>query len=209
MERETESGKKEAELPSSIPEIYFDIIARVVPGAIAIAAYNFDSLSKNLNTPTISFALLCSYFLGMLLEIVGDSIWNNTFYKLQPGLRAKTLFWGRLKLFDFDSLKDIWEWLRKLPAAERPVFTKMTAERSMFQTTALLFLFWIFFPPQLVVEKVSHQFHIPARCITLLGFLACFHGMITLHTWLSWNKQVFSRNSHSAPRHGESHHAAR
>jgi len=205
---ETESGKKEAELPSSIPEIYFDIIARVVPGAIAIAAYNFDSLSKNLNTPTISFALLCSYFLGMLLEVIGDSIWNNTFYKWQPAWRGKSLFGGRLKLFDFDSLEQIWEWLRKLPAAERPVFTKMTAERSMFQTTTILFLFWILFPPQFV-EKVSDQFHIPARFITLVGFLACFHGMITLHTWLSWNKKVFSQNSHSSARHGESHHTAR
>ena len=204
MGKENESGKG-AEIPSSIPEIYFDIIARVVPGAIAIAAYSFDSLSKNLNTPTISFALLCSYFLGMLLEIIGDSIWNNTFYKVQPKLRGKALFGGRLKLFDFDSLEHLWEWLRQLPAAERPVFTKMTAERSMFQTTALLFLFWIVFPPQLVVEKVSDQFHIPARCITLLGFLACFHGMITLHTWLSWNKKIYSQNSHSVPRDGKSH----
>jgi hypothetical protein len=186
MEKETEPSEKKAEVPSSIPEIYFDIIARVVPGAIAIAAYKFDSLSTNLNTPTISFALLCSYFIGMVLQIIGEliwKVWNNIRPKL-PTINPK------LKLFKLHPLLKIWKWLRHLPIAERPVFTKMLAERSMFQATALLGLFWIFFPPPIVTENYHHA----AWHITISTFLAAFCGMLVVHEWLSWNKDVYNKN---------------
>jgi hypothetical protein len=192
---ETESGKKEAELPSSIPEIYFDVIARVVPGAIAIAAYKFNSLSSNLNTPTISFALLCSYFIGMLLQVVGELIWkfwNN----LKPKLPAVN---PKLKIIELHPLLEIWDWLRHLPIAERPVFTKMLAERSMFQATALLGLFWIFFPPPIVLDN----YHGSAWHITIPAFLAAFWGMLVVHGWLSWNKDIYSQGGQSRRARGE------
>jgi hypothetical protein len=179
MGKEAESGK-EAEIPSSIPEIYFDIIARVVPGAIAIAAYKFDSLSHNLNTPTISFALLCSYFLGLLFHVLGDTLWLHLFYRWQPALGR------RLRFFAVHPLLDVWAWIRHLPIAERAVYTKMAAERSMFQGVALLGLIWIFFPPPVVTRSYSHA----AWHVTIPLFLACFYGMNVIHQWLSWNMDI-------------------
>jgi hypothetical protein len=92
MSKDSESEGKAGGLPSSVPEIYFDIIGRVIPGSVAIGLYQFDSLTHTLNTPTVSFALVASYFLGMILDIVGSRLWELLFYAAQPALARRISF---------------------------------------------------------------------------------------------------------------------
>jgi hypothetical protein len=189
MPKETEATDKAAEIPSSIPEIYFDIIARVVPGAIGIGLYNFESLAPNLTTPTVSFVLVCSYFLGMLLHVVGDSIWSGIFYRWQPAIGK------RISFFRFHGILSLWEWIRGLLPADRAVFTKMMAERSMFQGASLVALAAVFYPPQLICKN----YHEAAWHITVPSFFVLFYGMIVVHKWVSWNKDIYDVRSASQP----------
>lgn len=180
---ENNDASNSAEIPSSIPEIYFDIIARVIPGVIAIGIYKPAALSNALSTPALALILLCSYFLGLLLHVVGDSIWWIIFYKWQPRM-AKHISWLKV-----DTIAELWEWIRNLPLVHRAVFTKMMAERSMFQATALIALASVFFPPR----AVSKNYDGPAWLITIPAFCALLFGMLVVHRWVSWNKEVLMK----------------
>ena len=70
-------NKPESSTFAVIPQIYFDVIARIIPGAISIGLYEFNYISQSLTT--FGFAILCSYFIGMILHIFSIKIYALIF----------------------------------------------------------------------------------------------------------------------------------
>ena len=185
MPEESDSSEKSAEIPSSVPEIYFDIIARVVPGAIAIGLYSFGPNLHEFNTPTIGFvALICSYFLGMILHIVSDRLWDWGFYSWQPSAAECCSFFHLYK----DA--DLWRWIRlSLGPTDRNVFTKMMAEKAMFRSTSLIAIASAFYPP-IILHSVYPG---SAWHIAIPSFLLLAYSMIMVAKWISCNKKEYDR----------------
>jgi len=64
---------------SAIPEIYYDILARVVPGALILIAYAWKDIDKDFHTSNLTLGLLFSYILGLSLNLVAERFWYYAF----------------------------------------------------------------------------------------------------------------------------------
>jgi len=126
---------------SAIPEIYYDIIARVVPGALILGTYygwqDFD-LSK------LGVGLIFSYMLGLVLDVVEGPFWCPWFW-----------LWSKLwkKAKKCKTNDQLWQGIRRLPLIDRTLYTKMMAEKILFSSLSIGTLVMCLAPP---TECIAH-----------------------------------------------------
>lgn len=111
---------------SSVPEIYFDIIARIIPGALIFGLFGLKKLSEKFGAGSdLIILFIASYLTGIVLGILAGIFWG-------------AVLWIYDRIYEggkFEKLHDdgkLWLWIRKLPANERNRFTKMMAELNLF-----------------------------------------------------------------------------
>jgi len=129
-------------LDETIPEIYFDIIARIIPGALTILIYFGDRVLQDSNFLRIIASLLFSYLIGIILDIVSDIVLNRIIFR--P-------FFILLKIIRIELLSDsiLWIKIRNLRADQILVFNKMMAEKAMLRSIILVNLVIFFYRPSL------------------------------------------------------------
>src|SRR6266567_4963886 len=123
---------------SAIPEIYYDILARVVPGALILIAYTWKDIGKDFHTSNLTVGLLFSYILGLSLNLVAERFWYYAF-------KSRRKIWKGKKQDKTDS--DLWLWIRSLPLVDRNLYTKMMAEKMLFSSLNVGSLCMCFVPP--------------------------------------------------------------
>ena len=120
---------------SAIPEIYYDIIARVVPGALILGTYcrwkGLDDLNK------LGIGLIFSYMLGLVLDVL-------------EGPYSRFWLWLCRKLWKHTQRKtndQLWKWIRDRPLIDRTLYTKMMAEKILFSSLSMGTLLMCIVPP--------------------------------------------------------------
>src|SRR6266480_5978294 len=121
---------------SAIPEIYYDVIARVVPGALILGTYcgwkGLDDLNK------LGIGLIFSYTLGLVLDVL-ESPYSRFWLWLYPKL------WKTYKKRKTND--QLWQWIRDLPLIDRTLYTKMMAEKILFSSLSIGTLLMFIVPP--------------------------------------------------------------
>ena len=184
-----------------IPEFYYDLIGRVVPGAIAsialFAAYGFDFLwlVEKLGTVLTGLTvLIASYFFGLVFDLISKRllsgivwIWNKL-----PGHELKLWTDNELwtKLVDIGKkieMKDSDNWKR----SQVHVLNKMMAERSLlrvaiFELILIAPTFYLLQPKDPTIPIIAILF-LP---VVLLAF-------ISLHLCLKKRIEKVTENNQS------------
>lgn len=122
-----------------VPQLFFDVIARIIPGSIILSLYFWDAVLKNPSLMLAGTGLAASYFLGLVLDKVSDLF-------LTPILKRSLGFSRNPAWKKFSTIPDwkIWVWIHDSVEAERkPLLLKMMAEKICLRSMILASLFWI------------------------------------------------------------------
>ena len=71
---------------SAIPEIYYDLIARIVPGTIALGVYGWGEINKGFDLGKLSLGLIFSYMTGLMLNLLAEQFWHFIFFRWRSKL---------------------------------------------------------------------------------------------------------------------------
>ena len=161
---------------SAIPEIYYDIIARIVPGALILVAYRWKDIDRGFDAGMLTVGLLFSYILGLVLSLLAARLWDCTYLKWRSKL------WKNAKERKTDG--DLWLWIRSLPLVDRNLYTKMMAEKTLFCSLSVGSFLMCFVPPSEFVVHIGRWYSAGLFAIVSAIFSAC---MFCENTFLSWN----------------------
>src|SRR6266478_964898 len=173
----SEGAKIEA---STVPEIYYDIIARIVPGALILIAYKWKDIDKGLGAGMLTVGLLFSYILGLVLNLFAARFWDCIYFKWRNKL------WKNAKERKTDG--DLWLWIRSLPIIDRNLYTKMMAEKTLFSSLSFGSLCMCFVPPSEFVMYIGRWYSAWFFAIFFAVFSAC---MFRVNTFLSSNMREY------------------
>jgi hypothetical protein len=158
------SGNPWSAVLGVLPDVGYDVLARVVPGATAIALYASASTSWPPSGGVIAFYIPAGYVVGVFLDVISEigvrEIWPRLrcyfagcsrdtsnrkccLIKRFPGWRSQSEYGQN----PFDD--DLWGKIRNLDAANKALCIKMMAEKAIFRSFALLFLVTAVVPPPL------------------------------------------------------------
>ena len=180
-----EDSGEESSLSSQIPNFYFDLIARIIPGIIATSFYlpNFN-LQAFFEKNTLSIFIL-SYFVGLILNTLSVDIWRWV-YKETPLLRLISL----RKLSPYED-RPIWSWLRyEVKPKYRGIFIKMLAELIMLKSTTLISFIWLIYPPSILNNCFQD-----VRAVILIIFLILFYCMVRANLRIINNKKQYEESN--------------
>ncbi|MFA6546909.1 MAG: hypothetical protein WCS99_21005 [Limisphaerales bacterium] len=164
------------EIPEKIPELQFDVIARLVPGAAVLGIYTIHDNKLSEGLGTLFFGIVFSYLLGYLLELTSATLieyhFLNSFlikrFNADPSkLASAGLRWAYRSKLASDG--QLWEHCHKKTGPERHVFLKMLAERALFRSLALASCVALAFPPDCVAGMWW-----PAACILVVSLNAYY-----------------------------------
>jgi hypothetical protein len=162
---------------SAIPEIYYDVIARIVPGALVLGVYRWEDIAKGFNAGTLSVGLIFSYMAGLMLNLVAERFWHFIYF------RWKSKLWASAQARSTDG--ELWLWIRGIPLIDRNLYTKMMAEKMLFASLSVgSLLMWVVPPPEFVAQHVGWW----NSLILFAIFSAC---MFRVNTWLSWHMRKY------------------
>jgi hypothetical protein len=156
------------EIAALIPEIYYDIIARIIPGIFFLGLYKFNSISTA-STKEIFYGLICSYILGLLFHIISWRILYTLMKKLLP-------------FFNFKEEKKHWDLIWNKPVPDRNMFTKMMAEKALFRNLSFASLILAIYPPCIFVCICCYPWIF--GIVLFILFVLC---MCTVEKWLNQN----------------------
>lgn len=161
---------------STIPEIYYDLIARVVPGALILVAYGWKDIDKGFNAGMLTVGLIFSYILGLVLSLGAALLWDCTY------LKWRSKFWQNARERKTDG--DLWLWIRSLRLVDRNLYTKMMAEKTLFCSLSVGSLLMCFAPPPECVVHIGRWYSAGLLASCSVIFSMC---MFRVNTFLSWN----------------------
>ena len=117
---EQESVEK---LSGLVPEVWFDLIARVIPGAIILFVSTQSTAISNVTIGGLAIGIVVVYLIGMVFDLCSSICFEWVFAacaKLAPGL--------------FVPGAKIWKAIDTLPRAAHGLLVKMMAEGIMFRS---------------------------------------------------------------------------
>ena len=161
---------------SAIPEIYYDLIARIVPGTIALGVYGWGEINKGFDLGKLSLGLIFSYMTGLMLNLLAEQFWHFILF------RWRSKLWKSAKARKTDG--ELWLWIRSIPLIDRNLYTKMMAEKSLFASLTVGSLIMFCVPPPILPRHLVGF----ASVISFVIFSAC---MFRVNTWLSWHMREY------------------
>lgn len=152
---------------SLIPDLYYDILSRIIPGIIFVAAYNFDDFKGSLNIQLIALGLILSYLIGFVFYIVTAFLWHHLFYRFK---RLVSFFFRKI---EYIYISEVWRVIRfEVPAVYVKPVIKVVAELSMFRTfTIIPILFFIYRPK--VLSSFSQFVYVLLLLVSFAIFSLC------------------------------------
>lgn len=169
-----ESSDLGTSIVSLVPEFYYDLIARVVPGVAVLELYEFVD-TEHLNFATISLGIVAAYLVGLALDVSTERL----AWFLHLITRPLTDLIAFFRIQDDEAL---WNWTRTLPLAEQVQLKKMFAEKVLFRVAFFVALFSAVKPPP-ILENQHHRIAISLSAAALS--LLCLY---TLYLWMGFIK---------------------
>ena len=127
------------DITSILPEAHFDLVARVVPGCVAVVGLlvSFPDLSKIAPVAEPFFGkfglgiltLLIVYMVGLVLDIVGDII---------SEIVVRTI--NRVRKKSIKTNNEVYKMVRESGSGYYPVYLKMAAESVLLRSLVLLLI---------------------------------------------------------------------
>jgi hypothetical protein len=150
-------------MTSSIPELHYDLIARIVPGTVALAVFAHGHLPIPDGATHTALAFIAAYIVGFSIELVGaaliDAAWLD---------RACRRFTKHSKYIPVP-IGDVWGHRNTTTGPRNATIFKMLAERSMFRSLLIISLIMG------CVGKVIPELGISVQILLSLGFLNGFY----------------------------------
>ncbi len=178
------SGETKIEA-SAIPEIYYDLIARIVPGALILGTYGWGQIDKGFDVGKLGVGLLFSYMLGLLLNLAAERFWHYAYFNW------RTKLWKSAR--DRKTDGELWLWIRRIPLVDRNLYTKMMAEKTLFSSLSIASLVMFVAPPY---EFVVHDIRWWHSALLFTIFSAC---MFRVNTFLSWHMREYKQPDEPNP----------
>jgi len=128
-------------LSAIIPEAWFDLIDRVVPGTVIVLASfptDLDSKLSGLSLGGFAAGLVVAYVVGFVFEVVSDLLVGWWVPTIVGAILAALGFMGCY------SNRKLWEKIDKQPSPRREIAGKMLAEGAMFKSLGFYELLQIF-----------------------------------------------------------------
>jgi hypothetical protein len=162
--RNTKSYKmaeKEFSLTPNIPNFYYDIMTRIIPGCVLIGSYSdFGKISISEFQSSVFF-LLSAYLLGYVLNLFSVDIWDKVFYTRKYSTKV-------FKKLNGYNERDVWDLIRKKVQPEnRDILIKMLSEFLMMKSLSLVAAIWLISPPNLF-SKI-HNLPFPGIILNTFG----------------------------------------
>jgi hypothetical protein len=157
-----------------LPEVFFDLIGRVMPGSIFLGLYGSPFIpipepEKDLVVVFIAGYLLAAYLFGFAIDVAISFIFE---------------FLGKfeiLKHFD-DSPRT--KWIRALKPYNRSVAVKMVAEDVLFRSCIAIAGITAILPPNLALKAALPGCPIIYSIVAIiLGLIGCYQIRKDLNDW--------------------------
>jgi hypothetical protein len=129
----------------NIPEVYFDIIARLVPGAVVIGLYLMHDHKSIDGLGEAFFGLVFSYALGLFLETISGLVIEN--YVWQPLLKKLN---QNGKLLQICKTHLFWKTIRANSEVPNTIKKKVLAERYLFRSLLFAAFLMLIVPPKIL-----------------------------------------------------------
>jgi len=131
---------------SLIPDFFYDVLLRLIPGTLLLSLYFFDALKQSLNIQTITIALMIAYVLGYTMNILSGTLWNWLLFKHRRWINF--ILQGRTH-YDYP---DIWKiTIHELPGMDRILVTKSIGEHLLYKSLTLIPLVCLFYKPGILI----------------------------------------------------------
>lgn len=172
----SESPNTQSNLASLVPEFYYDLIGRVLPGVLVGLIYGWIGDIQSLNFGSISLGIVLGYFIGLTLDVCSDRIFYHA---------NRIIVYPVTKAVPFLRVDDdgtLWSWTRTLSSGEQIPLKKMFAEKGLFRIAAFVAILSLFYPPPILRDYPN------PRMISLAvagTSLFCLHGM---YKWMGFIK---------------------
>jgi hypothetical protein len=162
----SESESKFSEFSALIPEIYYDIIARLIPG-LSIIWINFSNLFEH----SILIVVILGYVIGItshiIVTIVVDRLTKST-----------------------DDIE--WKWIRHLAnISDRNIYAKAMAEKSMFKNFTLvsiiILLIYLFqhWNSLTIYEKIKES------SLAIIVSVSCGYFAYVISGWINHARKTY------------------
>lgn len=176
---------------SIVPEFFFDLISRIIPGFFVIILFWYpEKLGKDtFDLATYSIFFFFAYGIGLILEVVIDfsfAVVGGLFKSLINSVQGVDSCHPLVKIIDYLDTAEVWKKIRSKSSDEQILLKKFMAEkafcRTIFCLQLFLFLRSILFEPKITL----HGDEIPACYFfyTTVVALICFFrlGWAANHT---------------------------
>jgi hypothetical protein len=149
-----------------LPEVFFDIIGRVIPGSIILGLYGFGLLGVDQKAIEAVAWILSAYLIGFSIDIFMN---------------------GLLTLVGLlDNSKRIKK-IKKLSQYDRSVIVKIIAEEVLFSSCSLISLVTIIVPP--LNQNLTFQYTFNSTFLSFAALIVSIFGYISrrklVENWLS------------------------
>jgi hypothetical protein len=168
------------------PELYFDILVRLFPGAVFLGLYVLPSLQVPITGVGLVFLVMAAYVLGFVIELGSDAIWHLLVGHWAISRNRRS---GKVSLWDDDK---IWEWLRALPDRDRLMRTKMMAEKALFQSLMAIASMAVLFVPDGRLPFFHRSFSWAVSHPRIVAMLSAF---TMLGCFFRWQQLIFQAMS--------------
>lgn len=178
-----------------VPESFFDLIARLVPGTVVLSLYFWDSNIKEVPVTVGAAGAFVGYFIGFCADVLSCCIetllcisclceWR-WFVKMRRSVRSRlcTMIWWcshvRWRARDdrfwwTDTL--LLESIRKHHKDKRPLLLKTMAEKAMLRSSMLLCPLVLLLPSS-SLSSISLGSRICLGCLCFAGLFICYLRM--------------------------------
>jgi uncharacterized membrane protein HdeD (DUF308 family) len=150
-----------------VPELYFDLIARVIPASIALTLYFLNEISQNISLSAGLLFLFFSYFSGYCADVFSRlmllPLLEGIFDLISKLSKRQSRYRRTRKLLGL---------LPGIPSARHDTIRKLLAESAMLRVAATLCLLMAFVPPKSVALTLPpHFLFAGVFCIFVIGHI--------------------------------------
>jgi hypothetical protein len=156
------------EIRKSVPELFYDLIARIVPGTIILGIISLHYPNQHLESYGFLLWLVVGYVIGYATEAAAELADKILF--------GSVLKWAWAKCPRFASERILWDYAFSDVCRNYPLWLKVLAERSMFRTLFLACLATSVFLP----ARLDGM-----RWIPIVGAILMANGYVALTWYLS------------------------
>lgn len=165
-----------------VPRIFYDLIARIVPGTLVLFLYFHDEITDSPEWSTITVGIILAYSIGLVLEKSSDLLLTPCLRKLQRSRRRnQNKDSGRPRL-DYSSYSEgsIWKWINNSTDRELPRLLKLMAEKNSLRSMLALASFLIALQIGLFIGLEIHS-PVESGFLQFLSLTLIFLALLAAH----------------------------